>query len=87
MKIKVLIYGLFFIFLMVLYQLGIGTVFVDDGAFMFGAVILVSLILYYYIDQARKGESIYLRPIAGLKAIEENKVDLKKLVEIHEILY
>ena len=23
----------------------------------------------------------------GLKAIEENKVDLKKLVEIHEILY
>ena len=23
----------------------------------------------------------------GLKAIEENKIDLKKLVEIHEILY
>ena len=71
MKIKVLIYVVIFIFLMVLYQLGIGTVFVDDGAFMFGSVILVSLTLYYYIDQARKGEKIYLRPIAGLKAIEE----------------
>ena len=27
--------------------------------------------MYYYIDLANRGEEIYLRPIAGLKAIEE----------------
>ena len=71
MNVKIIKYALFFILVMTLYIVGIGIVFVDEKTFMFGAVILVSLTLYYFIDQARKGEEIYLRPIAGLKAIEE----------------
>jgi len=31
----------------------------------------VAITLYYYIDRAKTGGDIYLRPIAGLKAIEE----------------
>ncbi len=54
-----------------LYYLGDGSVFVDHTTFKFGVVALVSFTLYYYIDRARSGEEIYLRPIAGLKAIEE----------------
>ncbi len=38
---------------------------------MFVAVLLVSFVIIYYIDQARSGKSIFLRPIAGLKAMEE----------------
>jgi len=54
-----------------LYYLGDGSVFVDHTTFKFGVVALISFTLYYYIDRARSGEEIYLRPIAGLKAIEE----------------
>ena len=71
MNTKVLIYGTIFIFIMILYNLGIGLVFIEGEAVRFGAVMLVSLTLYYFINQARNGENIYLRPIAGLKAIEE----------------
>ena len=71
MNTKILIYGIMFIFIMICYHLGIGFVFVEGEAVKFGAVILVSLTLYYFINQARNGENIYLRPIAGLKAIEE----------------
>ena len=71
MNTKILIYGIIFIFIMIFYHLGIGLVFVEGESVKFGAVILVSLTLYYYINQARNGKNIYLRPIAGLKAIEE----------------
>ncbi|MEE2859026.1 MAG: DUF6754 domain-containing protein [Candidatus Neomarinimicrobiota bacterium] len=54
-----------------LYVLGIGNIFHEGQAFLFGSVILVSFTLYYYIDQSKRGEKIFLRPIAGLKAIEE----------------
>ena len=54
-----------------LYYLGDGSVFVDHTTFKFGVVALISFTLYYYIDRARSGEEIYLRPIPGLKALEE----------------
>jgi len=71
MKNKIVIYIFIFISLLILYHFGEGIVFVEGSLFTFSSVILVSLTLYYFIDQARKGEEIYLRPIAGLKAIEE----------------
>jgi len=48
-----------------------GTIFIDGMFIQFSSVMLVSFVLYYYIDSANRGEEIYLRPIAGLKAIEE----------------
>ena len=60
-----------FLLIIFLYVLGIGNIFHEGQAFLFGSVILVSFTLYYYIDQSKRGEKIFLRPIAGLKAIEE----------------
>ena len=48
-----------------------GTLFIEGMLTQFASVMLVSFVLYYYIDLANRGEEIYLRPIAGLKAIEE----------------
>ena len=48
-----------------------GWIFVHGKDLIFIAVILSSLILFYFIQKARSGEKIFLRPIAGLKAIEE----------------
>ena len=54
-----------------LYSIGVGSIFLENTTFKFGVVVLVSITLYYYIEKAKSGEKIYLRPIAGLKAIEE----------------
>ena len=35
------------------------------------ALILISALILYYIERAKKAKEIYLRPIAGLKAFEE----------------
>ena len=48
-----------------------GWIFVHGKDLIFIAVILSSLILLYFIQKARSGEKMFLRPIAGLKAIEE----------------
>ncbi len=67
-----LIYSLiFFLVIIVLYGFGQGSFFIEDSYFKFSMVMLVATTLYYYIDRARTGGDIYLRPIAGLKAIEE----------------
>ena len=54
-----------------LYSMGVGTIFIENTTFKFSVVVIVSMTLYYYIDRAKSGEEIYLRPIPGLKAIEE----------------
>lgn len=71
MNIKAVIALIVLILVTFLYSLGVGTIFLEDTTFKFGVVILVSIMLYYFIDRAKSGEEIYLRPIAGLKAIEE----------------
>lgn len=71
MNIKLAIAFIFFIGVVGLYSLGEGSLFLDGSFFMFAAVMLVAITLYYYIDKAKSGEEIFLRPIAGLKAIEE----------------
>ena len=48
-----------------------GWIFVHGKDVIFLAIIVSSLILLYFIQKAGYGEKIYLRPIAGLKAIEE----------------
>jgi hypothetical protein len=55
------------------YTIGIHitSIFLEGTTFKFSVVALVSMTLYYYIQKAKSGEEIYLRPIAGLKAIEE----------------
>lgn len=68
---KLLIAIIIFFAVVWLYYLGDGTLFVENSTFKFGMVALVSITLYYFIDRAKSGEEIYLRPIAGLKAIEE----------------
>ena len=59
------------IIIIVLYHLGVGSIFIENTTFKFSVVVIVSMTLYYYIDRAKSGEEIYLRPISGLKAIEE----------------
>ena len=54
-----------------LYSMGVGTIFIENTTFKFSVVVIVSMTLYYYIDRAKSGQEIYLRPIPGLKAIEE----------------
>tara|TARA_B100000686_G_C16709233_1_gene928136 strand:+ start:216 stop:1073 length:858 start_codon:yes stop_codon:yes gene_type:complete len=71
MNLRLIKYILVFLLIIFLYVLGIGNIFHEGQAFLFGSVILVSFTLYYYIDQSKRGEKIFLRPIAGLKAIEE----------------
>ena len=60
-----------FLALASIYWYGHGTMFRAGNESMFFAVLIVSLIFYYYIDLANQGKEIYLRPIAGLKAFEE----------------
>ncbi|NQU67508.1 MAG: hypothetical protein HQ510_06160 [Candidatus Marinimicrobia bacterium] len=48
-----------------------GYIFREGNEPMFVAIILVSLTILYYTDRAKRGEEIYLRPIAGLTALEE----------------
>ena len=48
-----------------------GWIFVHGKDVIFLAIIVSSLILLYFIQKAGYGEKFYLRPIAGLKAIEE----------------
>jgi len=48
-----------------------GWIFVHGKDVIFLTIIVSSLILLYFIQKAGYGEKIYLRPIAGLKAIEE----------------
>ena len=71
MNLRLVKYILVFLLIMFLYVLGIGNIFHEGQTFLFSSVILVSFTLYYYIDHSRRGGSIFLRPIAGLKAIEE----------------
>ena len=58
-------------FIIFVYWATFGSWFVTDNAPTFVGVIIVSATIFYYIDAAKSGKEIYLRPIAGLKAIEE----------------
>ena len=64
---------LFIVLVVLYYTVGIHltSIFLEGTTLKFSVVALVSLTLYYYIKKAKAGEEIYLRPIAGLKAIEE----------------
>jgi len=68
---KAVIAFLIFLVVITLYSLGEGYMFIPNTIYKFGTVALVSITLYYFIDRAKSGEEIYLRPIAGLKALEE----------------
>ena len=68
---KVIIWGGLVLVVLGLYIMGEGVIFIEGSRIKFGAIILVSITLYYYIDRARSGENIYLRTIPGLNALEE----------------
>ena len=71
MNIKVVIWSGLFLVVMGLYVMGESVIFIEGSRVKFGAIILISMTIYYYIDRARAGNEIYLRPIPGLKALEE----------------
>ena len=71
MNIKVVIWSGLFLVVMGLYVMGESVIFIEGSRIKFGAIILISMTIYYYIDRARAGNEIYLRPIPGLKALEE----------------
>ncbi|NOZ09308.1 MAG: hypothetical protein GXO91_10625 [FCB group bacterium] len=56
---------------LLLYWWGYGHVFREGNAAMFVAVVVVSVTILYYTGKAKRGDEVYLRPIAGLKALEE----------------
>ena len=60
-----------FLLVLFIYWSGHGTIFKTGNEYMFVAILLSSLIFYYYINLANQGADIYLRPIPGLKAFEE----------------
>ena len=49
---------------------------------MFISIVVISATLLYNIRMAERGEEFYLRPIPGLKAVEEQWVDLLKWVNL-----
>ena len=65
-------YILIFSIVMIFYYLGYGSFFVEGNEVMFVVIALASFILHYYIKLSKEGGDIYLRPIAGMKAIEES---------------
>jgi len=71
MNIKVIVLSLLFLGMMGLYIMGEGVIFIEGSRIKFGAIILISITIYYYINRARSGEDIYLRTIPGLQALEE----------------
>ena len=71
MNINFLKYLISYFLVLAIYYFLQGTIFQEGMMIKFVSVMLVSFVLYYYIDLANRGEEIYLRPIAGLKAIEE----------------
>ena len=71
MNSKAVIAFIAFVVVTFLFSLGEGVIFLENTTFKFGVVVLVSITFYYFIDRAKSGQEIYLRPIAGLKAIEE----------------
>ena len=68
---KILKYSGVFLGIIFFYIQGKGTIFVEDKDLMFISVVLVSLTISYFIQKAKSGEEIYLRPLSALKAIEE----------------
>jgi len=68
---KLLLIGIVSFIIIFVYWLGYGLLFVEGNSATFIGIILVSSTIFFYIDAARSGKEIYLRPIAGLKAIEE----------------
>ncbi len=60
-----------FFILLIVYFFGHDKIFITGNESMFIAVIIVSFVLTFYINRAKRGEKIYLRPIPGLKAMEE----------------
>ena len=68
---KLIMWSILFLVVMGLYIMGEGVIFIEGARVKFGAILLVSITIYYYIDRASSGEDIYLRKIPGLNAIEE----------------
>ncbi len=62
--------GIAFIIIL-MYRGAYGFLFIAGNAPAFVGVIIVSATIFYYIDAAKSGKEIYLRPISGLNAIEE----------------
>ncbi len=60
-----------FILLLIFYLIFHGEFFAPGKEAMFVSTLLVSFLLTFYINRAKRGEKIYLRPIPGLKAMEE----------------
>lgn len=60
-----------FLLLLAIYAFDPLNIFATGNESMFVSTIIVSFFLTYYINRAKRGEKIYLRPIPGLKAMEE----------------
>jgi len=63
--------GIISCIIILIYWSTYGLLFISGNAPTFVGVIIVSATIYFYIDSAKSGKEIYLRPISGLKAIEE----------------
>ena len=57
--------------LTIVYFFGLGSLFLIGNEMSFVFVLLSCLSLEYYINKAQNEEDIYLRPIAGIEAMEE----------------
>ena len=66
--IKYILFPLLFI---LLYFINPWNIFIKGNELSFVSVILSCLIIEYFIEKAKNGEKIYMRPISGINAMEE----------------
>ena len=54
-----------------IYFLNRGSFFTNGNETLFVSIVIACFLIEYFIERAKNGEEIYLRPIAGLKAMED----------------
>jgi len=64
-------YAIMPLILIFLYAINPGGMFVVGNEMSFYSIFISCFIIEYFIEKANKGEEIYLRPIAGINAMEE----------------
>ena len=68
---KIIKYLVIPILISLIYFLNPGSFFTTGNETLFIAVLISCFLIEYFIEMAKNGEEIYLRPIAGLKAMED----------------
>ena len=59
------------VIILIIYFLNPSNVFVDGNQLSFVTILISCFVIEYFIQKAKNGEDIYMRPIPAMKAMEE----------------